>query len=41
MVSAIHLELATPAGLVVDEDVDEVVAPGLTGRSAAWRPWHG
>ena len=39
MVSAIHLELATPAGLVVDEDVDEVVAPGLKGQFGA-RPGH-
>jgi len=37
--ASIHLEVATPAGLVIDEQVDEVVAPGLLGEFGA-RPGH-
>jgi len=39
MAASIHLELATPAGLVADEQVDEVIAPGHNGQFGA-RPGH-
>ena len=39
MAASIHLELATPAGLVADEQVDEVIAPGQKGQFGA-RPGH-
>lgn len=37
--ASIRLEVATPTGLVVDEQVDEVVAPGLWGEFGV-RPGH-
>ena len=36
---AIQLELATPTQLVVSEEVDEVVAPGIEGYFGVW-PGH-
>ena len=36
---AIQLELATPTRLVVSEEVDEVVAPGIEGYFGVW-PGH-
>ena len=32
MADSIHLKVITPTELVVDEQVDEVVAPGLVGE---------
>ncbi|PYM08165.1 MAG: F0F1 ATP synthase subunit epsilon [Candidatus Rokuibacteriota bacterium] len=36
---ALQLELATPTRLVVSEEVDEVVAPGIEGYFGVW-PGH-
>ena len=36
---ALELELATPTRLVVSEEVDEVVAPGIEGYFGVW-PGH-